>query len=146
MITGNVGDFSLSGKTCPSPTPVGLQVAQVSTLSAILIGVGGVVVGVFYHQVDRLRANLADSVRVREEIFRDTYDPAGDGHWRRKGFVQARPASTGETINTLEGANTAAEGDWIARGVDGEQWPIPGDEFVRRYTPADTVVPDGRAG
>ncbi|HEY0226482.1 MAG TPA: RyR domain-containing protein [Mycobacterium sp.] len=83
---------------------------------------------------------------LREDIFQDTYEPAGEGRWHRKGLVQARPASTGETISTLEGANTAAEGDWIVRGVDGEQWPIPGEEFVRRYTPADTGIPDGRAG
>jgi hypothetical protein len=74
---------------------------------------------------------------VREDIFQDTYEPAGEGHWRRKGLVQARPASAGETISTLEGPTTAAEGDWIVRGVDGEQWPIPGKEFVRRYTPDD---------
>ena len=72
LITGNVGDFSLNTKTCPSPTPVGLQVAQVATLSAILIGVGGVVVGVFHAQIDRLRANLAESVTAIVGIDDDT--------------------------------------------------------------------------
>ena len=59
-----------------------------------------------------------------------------------------RPArrNSGETINTLEGPTTAAEGDWIVRGVDGEQWPVPGDEFARRYTQADTAVIDGHNG
>jgi hypothetical protein len=71
---------------------------------------------------------------VRDDIFRDTYEPAGDGQWRRKGRVQARPARPGETVNTLEGATTAAEGDWVVRGSDGHQWPVPGDEFARRYT------------
>jgi hypothetical protein len=87
---------------------------------------------------------------VRDDIFRATYEEAGDGQWRRKGRVQARPAHPGETINTLEGPTTAAEGDWVVRGADGEQWPVPGDEFAQRYTefhpPADAQVPDGFDG
>ncbi|GBG36311.1 hypothetical protein [Mycobacterium montefiorense] len=70
---------------------------------------------------------------VRDDIFRDTYEPAGDGQWQRKGRVQARPAYPGETVNTLEGPTTAAEGDWVVRGSSGEQWPVPGEEFARRY-------------
>ncbi|MGD1111319.1 MAG: RyR domain-containing protein, partial [Mycobacterium sp.] len=70
---------------------------------------------------------------VRDDIFRDTYEPAGEGRWHRKGQVQARPAYSGETINTLEGPATAAEGDWVVRGSRGEQWPVPGEEFARRY-------------
>ncbi|OIN80826.1 hypothetical protein K3U93_21720 [Mycobacterium malmoense] len=70
---------------------------------------------------------------VRDGIFRETYEPASDGRWRRKGLVQARPARPGEAVNTLEGAATAADGDWVVRGSNGEQWPVPGDEFARRY-------------
>jgi hypothetical protein len=71
---------------------------------------------------------------VRNDIFRETYEPTGDGRWQRKGRVQARPAYPGETVNTLEGPAAAAEGDWVVRGSTGEQWPVPGDEFARRYT------------
>lgn len=70
---------------------------------------------------------------VRDDIFRDTYEPAGGGRWRRKGRVQARPANPGEMVSTLEGPTTAAEGDWVVRGSAGEEWPVPGDEFARRY-------------
>lgn len=70
---------------------------------------------------------------VRDDIFRDTYEPAGDGRWHRKGQVQARPAHPGEMVNTLEGPTAAAAGDWVVRGTSGEQWPVPGDEFARRY-------------
>lgn len=70
---------------------------------------------------------------VRDDIFRATYEDVGDGQWRRKGQVQGRPAHAGETINTLEGPTIAADGDWVVRGSDGEQWPVPGDEFARRY-------------
>ncbi|OBF23820.1 hypothetical protein A5725_00255 [Mycobacterium kubicae] len=81
---------------------------------------------------------------VRDDIFRATYQDAGDGKWRRKGRVQARPAQPGEIVNTLEGPTAAADGDWIVRGADGEQWPVPGQEFAQRYAecrqPADAEV------
>ncbi|MEZ0350120.1 hypothetical protein [Mycobacterium sp. pR1184] len=87
---------------------------------------------------------------VRDDIFRDTYEPAGDGQWQRKGRVQARPAYPGETINTLEGSTNAADGDWVVRGASGEQWPVPGDEFARRYAayrpPEQAHAPDGSEG
>jgi hypothetical protein len=70
---------------------------------------------------------------VRDDIFRATYEEAGEGRWQRKGRVRARPAQPGETVNTLEGPTTAAEGDWVVRGSGGEQWPVPKDEFARRY-------------
>ena len=88
---------------------------------------------------DAMRAAVGDwAVReggktwsVRDDIFRATHEEAGDGQWRRKGRVQARPAHPGETFNTLEGAAVAAGGDWVVRGSDGEQWPVPGEEFAR---------------
>ena len=47
--------------------------------------------------------------------------------------MTARPARGGEVVDTLEGAVTAAEGDWVVRGEQGEQWPVPADAFARRY-------------
>jgi len=86
---------------------------------------------------------------VRDDIFQATYEPAVDGQWRRKGRVQARPASAGEMVNTLEGPAAAAEGDWVVRGADGEQWPVPAAEFAQRYAefhpPEDAEVHDGGA-
>lgn len=87
---------------------------------------------------------------VRDDIFRDTYEAAGNGQWQRKGRVQARPAYPGETINTLEGPTNATEGDWVVRGASGEQWPVPGDEFARRYAayrpPEEAHAPDPGEG
>ena len=72
LVTGSVGDFSMGRATCPSPTPVALLVARIATLSAIFVGVAGVVFGVFRSEVDRLRANLADSVTAIVGIDDDT--------------------------------------------------------------------------
>ena len=39
--------------------------------------------------------------------------------------------------NTLEGPATAFEGDWVVRGADGEEWPVPAREFAERYAEPD---------
>ena len=70
---------------------------------------------------------------VRDDIFRSRYEHIGGDTWRRHGVVMARPARGGEVVDTLEGRVTAAEGDWVVRGEQGEEWPVPADEFARRY-------------
>jgi hypothetical protein len=70
---------------------------------------------------------------VADEIFRSTYSSLGGDRWERRGEVMARPAVRGEVIETLEGRVVADEGDYVIEGEGGEQWPVPGTEFVRRY-------------
>ncbi|MCB0930667.1 MAG: hypothetical protein KDB71_02040 [Mycobacterium sp.] len=70
---------------------------------------------------------------VRDGIFRATHQHVGGDRWRRTGFVRARPARAGENVDTLEGSATAADGDWIVAGEQGEQWPVPGEQFRKRY-------------
>lgn len=74
-----------------------------------------------------------DTWSVRDDIFRLTYQPVDGEHWRRDGVVQARPAHTGEVIDTLEGPLTAQAGDWVVRGPAGEQWPVRPEAFGRQY-------------
>ena len=74
---------------------------------------------------------------VRDDIFRATHQHVGGKRWRRLGSVLARRAKTGETVDTLEGASTAPEGSWVVQGDHGDVWAVPGDEFDRRYRPAD---------
>ena len=74
-----------------------------------------------------------DPWSVRDDIFRARYDNVDGDRWRRHGVVAARPARAGEVIDTLEGSITAAEGDWVVRGEQGEQWPVAPGEFARRY-------------
>jgi hypothetical protein len=77
---------------------------------------------------------------VRDDIFRTSYEHVDADQWRRRGTVLARPAQPGETIETLEGPTTAADGDWVVRGADGEQWPVPGREFAERYTELESTA------
>jgi hypothetical protein len=70
---------------------------------------------------------------VRDDIFRGTYEHVDGRSWRSTGFVMARPARPGETVDTLEGRAAAGVGAWIVRGERGEQWPISAEEFRARY-------------
>lgn len=40
-------------------------------------------------------------------------------------------------IHTLEGTLIVSEGDWIARGINGEFWSIKPDIFASTYEPAE---------
>ena len=51
----------------------------------------------------------------------------------RTGRAWARSAIPGEVINSLEGPQTASEGDWVIRGPKGEEWATTGDHFAASY-------------
>ena len=62
---------------------------------------------------------------------------AGD-RWRRTGRATARPAVAGEVINSLEGRQTASEGDWVIRGSRGEEWITTAEHFTANYQTSES--------
>ena len=67
-------------------------------------------------------------------FFRDWWcERLGNGHWRRTRLVLARPARDNQTVETLAGPVTAADGEWIVKGDRGEQWPVPAARFAQRH-------------
>ena len=74
-----------------------------------------------------------DTWSVRDAVFRATYEHMAENRWRRVGLVLARPARHGEIIDTPEGPTTAVNGDRVVRGDQGEEWPVPAEQFARRY-------------
>ena len=100
------------------------------------------------HSGQTMQANAGDcqvqadgrTWSVREDIFRTSYEHVDGSQWRRRGDVFARPAQPSETIKTLEGPTTAADGDWVVRGADGEEWPVPAQEFAERYNELDPAA------
>ena len=71
---------------------------------------------------------------ITDEDFRETYEPGGDGLFRSRGRVLARPARSGEVVDSKEGPAEAGEGDWVVQRA-GHRWLVPTDEFHRRYRP-----------
>jgi hypothetical protein len=78
-----------------------------------------------------------DHAVVRGDIFEKTYQPDGNGAYKKRSdivlryFTLERPA----LIHTLEGEQRAEPGDWIMQGVAGELWPVPQDKALQKYDP-----------
>jgi len=77
---------------------------------------------------------------VRDDIFRASYEHDKGDQWRRRGEVSARLAHPNETVTTLEGKETAADGDWVVRGAGGEEWPVSAQVFAEAYREADPAA------
>lgn len=72
VVKGGTGDQSLGGQTCPSPTPVALEIARLSALAAIFLSVVGVAAALFRSRSDRLRGYFARSVTAVVDVDDDT--------------------------------------------------------------------------
>ncbi|WP_235674442.1 hypothetical protein [Mycolicibacterium pulveris] len=72
VVKGGTGDQSLSGQTCPSPTPVALEIARLSALAAIFLSVVGVAAALFRSRMDRLRVYFARSITAVVDVDDDT--------------------------------------------------------------------------
>lgn len=79
-----------------------------------------------------------DSAVISAEIFEATYEPAGDGLYRKRTDVVFRYFTLPYAciVETREGPQWAEPGDWIMQGVQGELWPIPVEKTESKYDPA----------
>jgi len=74
---------------------------------------------------------------VAASIFERTHEPLGDDRWRRVGEIRGRKAHPGEVVHSLEGDQTARSGQWVLRGVDGEEWLVSTEHLERSYDRID---------
>jgi hypothetical protein len=81
----------------------------------------------------RVSNDSGQSWSVAPEIFASTYEHVAGDRWRRTGRAWARRAVPGEVIKSLEGRQTAVEGDWVIRGSQGEEWVATSDHFAASY-------------
>jgi RyR domain len=81
----------------------------------------------------RVTDDSGRSWSVAPEIFASTYEHVAGDRWRRSGRAWARRAVAGEVITSLEGRQTAAEGDWVIRGSQGEEWVTTSEHFAASY-------------
>lgn len=72
---------------------------------------------------------------VKPAAFEKTYEPVGDGIYRRTGVVRAYQVDASTAVATLEGEARAEVGDWIVTDDQGNSWPVPDDVFRQGYEP-----------
>lgn len=77
---------------------------------------------------------------VSDAAFHTSYEPVGDGRYRRTGEVFARRAQTREVVQTSEGPATAEPGDWVVTADDGTSWPVPDKVFRATYERSATAT------
>lgn len=65
--------------------------------------------------------------------------------WLQEAFDTEKVISHGDSyvIDTLEGAMTCGNGDYIIRGVHGELYPCKGDIFHETYSKIKTYYKEG---
>jgi hypothetical protein len=81
----------------------------------------------------RIQDISGDVWSVSNDVFRTSYRRVDKNSWTATGIVLARPAQTGEIVNTREGPERTGEGDWVIQGDKGEQWPVSKTKFEERY-------------
>lgn len=79
-----------------------------------------------------------DNAVISAKIFEATYEPAGDGLYRKRTDVVFRYFTLPYAciVETKEGPQRANPGDWIMQGVEGELWPVPVEKAEAKYDPA----------
>lgn len=91
----------------------------------------------------RITASDGRQWSVAAAIFDATYEPLGQGRFRRTGTVSARRATAGEVVPALEGKSHAGDDDWIVVGAAGEWWVVPDERFTASYLPVTGPQPPG---
>jgi hypothetical protein len=81
---------------------------------------------------------------INDEVFRRSHEPIAGDRWRRVGEVHARRAFPGEVVHSLEGDQTARAGQWVLRGVAGEEWLVSSEHLGSTYDRVD-ADPSGTA-
>lgn len=74
---------------------------------------------------------------IKDDAFRSSYVPVGDGRYRRTGEVEIRESIAGETLLTLEGSDVEQEGHFVVRDAAGAQWQITPSKLETAYEPLD---------
>lgn len=90
-----------------------------------------------------IEAGLATPDQVAEtqefvdtnRLYFDTYAPLPDGakEWRKTATIHAVQMDKAFRVLTLEGEVSGDHGDWLAKGVSGELYPINEDVFAQTY-------------
>ena len=74
---------------------------------------------------------------IAPSIFEKTHAPVDGDRWRRVGEIRGRQARPGEVVHSLEGDQRARPGQWVLRGVEGEEWLVSAEHLESSYDRLD---------
>ena len=76
-----------------------------------------------------------DRAPVNRRVFEQTYVRREDGLYRKRTDLRLRYFTLpyAVVVDTLEGPEMAAAGDWIVKGGAGELWPMAAEDGERKY-------------
>lgn len=60
-------------------------------------------------------------------------NPTTEKTYHKTTPITAKQMTTNFTVNTLEGIMKGNAGDYLATGIEGEQWPIKKEIFEKTY-------------
>jgi hypothetical protein len=86
---------------------------------------------------DWLVESEADSWSISAATFARSYEPVGDGIYRRSGNVLATRLEDAFTVRSPEGGSSGVAGDWLISNDEGHVWIVPGERFSRTYVQID---------
>ncbi len=69
----------------------------------------------------------------KADIFAKTYTESAPGHYVKTAATNARVLTKPTTIQTLEGTGTGNAGDYLVRGVNGEEYIVSKVKFESMY-------------
>ncbi|MBJ7629845.1 hypothetical protein EFL45_04245 [Weissella confusa] len=85
----------------------------------------------------RKKPIVIDVWQVRPNVVLAFYAPAWVFEAFLKGTFEYNASGNKSIVHTLEGDMTAHVGDYLAKGIDGELYPIAKDIFERTYDVID---------
>jgi hypothetical protein len=77
---------------------------------------------------------------------RAVLDDANRGQWfhaKKSRPIWAKKLESDQKVNTLEGEEQVAAGNFLCRGEAGDVWPQSEKNLMKRYSGTDEVDPDG---
>ena len=86
---------------------------------------------------DWMLSKAGNTYTCEDEVFQSTYKSLPeDGWYYKEAFIDAKPAATAGTVDTLEGQSAYEAGDYIVTNPGGDRYCIPKMKFKQLYEPA----------
>jgi hypothetical protein len=77
VVKGGIEDHQLNDQLCPAVTPVALDIARITGLSAVFLGLASIAIALLQSQIDRFRVRAARSITAVVDVDDDARSMVG---------------------------------------------------------------------